>query len=281
MKLNKKITGLLAVLALATFALSACGAKQNDSSGDSKKLIIGASPTPHAEILNHVKADLKKEGYELEVKVFDDYVLPNKALEDGSIDANYFQHIPYLNLQIKENGYKFENAGAVHLEPIGIYSKDLKDIKDLKEGSTLITSNSQSDWGRIITILKEAGIVDVKEGVDLQTATFEDIEKNPKHLKFNHTLNPEVLTTAYKNNEAPLIAINSNFALTADLNPTKDALLLEKDNSPYVNVIAVREGDKDKPAVKALEKVLHKKEVQDWILKKWNGSVKPVAEDAK
>ncbi|MDR0922643.1 MAG: methionine ABC transporter substrate-binding protein [Lactobacillales bacterium] len=288
MKLNKKFVGLLSLLAVSVIALSACGSsKSKDTTSSTKKadsdstLIVGASATPHAEILEHVKPLLKEKGVNLEVKVFSDYILPNKALAEGDISANYFQHIPYFNQQVKENDYKFANAGAIHVEPMGLYSKSIKDIKDLKDGSTVITSNSSSDWGRIITILKDAGLVEVKDGVDLETATFEDITKNPKNLKFNHTLNPEVLTTAYENEEAPLVAINGNFAYAAGLNPLKDAVLLEKDNTPYVNIIAVRDEDKDSKAIKTLVEVLHEKEVQDWILEKWNGSVKPVAADAK
>jgi D-methionine transport system substrate-binding protein len=284
MKLTKRILTAFTLVGLLV-ALVACGSSDKKSEGkddsEKKTLLVGASPTPHAEILDHVKEAMKKEGYDLEVKVFDDYVLPNKALEDGSIDANYYQHIPYLNLQIKENGYKFENAGAVHLEPIGLYSKKIKDIKDLKDGATLITSNSPSDWGRIISILSDAGLVKVKEGVNLVDATFDDIVENPKHLKFKNDINPEVLTTVYNNDEAELVAINANFALNADLNPSKDAVLLESDNSPYVNVVAVREGEANDPRIKALIKVLHEKETQDWILQKWGGSVKPVAADAK
>jgi D-methionine transport system substrate-binding protein len=282
MKLNKKVLSLVTVLAVAVIGLAACGSKKDDSASKSSetKLIVGASPTPHAEILEHVKPILKEKGIDLQVKVFDDYILPNKALAAGDINANYFQHIPYYNQQVKENGYKFANAGAVHVEPMGLYSKQIKDIKDLKDGSTVITSNSSSDWGRIITILKDAGLVDVKAGTNLETATFDDITKNPKHLKFNHSLNPEVLTTAYKNNEAALIAINANFAFTAGLNPVKDAVLLEKDNTPYVNIVAVRAADKDNKAIKTLIEVLHQKDVQDWILQKWSGSVKPVPADA-
>lgn len=281
--MKKKLLGL-AVLAFATFGLVACGSGKDKINGgktygagkESSVLKVGASASPHAEILEQVKPILKKEGIDLEIIQFDDYILPNKNLAEGDIDANYFQHIPYFNLQVKENNYDFANAGGVHIEPMGLYSKRIDNIKDLKKGAKIITSNSESDWGRIITILKDADLVTVKDGVDLETATFEDIDKNPKELTFIHNINPEVLTTTYTNDEADLIAINANFAYGAGLNPLKDSVLLEKDNSPYVNIVAVRSEDKNNDKIKKLVDELHSKEIQDWILKKWDGSVKPV-----
>lgn len=219
---------------------------------------------------------LEKEGVNLEIKKFDDYVLPNKALADKDIDANYFQHKPFFEKAVKENDYKFTDAGAIHIEPMGLYSKKIKDIKDLKDGATIITSSSESDWGRIITILQDADLVKVKEGVDLETATFDDIAENPKKLKFDHSIDPALLATTYSNDEGDLVAINANFAYGAGLNPVKDAVLLEKDTSPYANILAVRTADKDDARIKKLVKVLHEKDVQDWILEKWDGSVKPV-----
>ncbi|MFV0560600.1 MAG: MetQ/NlpA family ABC transporter substrate-binding protein [Enterococcus sp.] len=283
--MKKKIFGFVTV-AVAVFGLAACGSSgsdsaSTDSSETSNVLKVGASPTPHAEILEHVKPLLEEEGVDLEIVKFDDYVLPNQSLEEGDIDANYFQHIPYLNKEIDEKGYDFVNAGAVHIEPMGLYSKTVKDIDDLKDGATIITSNSESDWGRIITILQDAGLVTVKEGTDLETATFDDIEENPKNLKFNHSIDPALLTSAYNNEEGDLVAINANFAYGADLNPSKDAVLLEDDNSPYVNVIATTSDKKDDKNIAKLIEVLHREDVQKWIDDKWGGSVKPVAADAK
>ncbi|MDT2675621.1 MetQ/NlpA family ABC transporter substrate-binding protein [Enterococcus dongliensis] len=278
--MKKKILGFAAAT-LLTIGLAACGNSGSDSADssskeESKTLVVGASPTPHAEILEHVKPLLEKEGVKLEIKKFDDYVLPNKALADGDIDVNYFQHKPFFNKAVKENDYKFSDVGAVHIEPMGLYSKKIKDIKELKNGATIITSNSESDWGRIITILQDADLVKVKEGVDLETATFEDIAENPKELKFEHSIDPALLATTYGNDEGDLVAINANFAYGAGLNPVKDAILLEKDTSPYANILAVRTEDKNDARVKKLVKVLHEKDVQDWILEKWDGSVKPV-----
>ena len=149
-----------------------------------------------------------------------------KLLENGDIDANYFQHIPYLNKQIADNGYDFVNAGAVHIEPMGLYSKRISDISELAEGATVITSNSESDWGRILTILQDAGVIKLKDGVDAETATFDDIAENPKNLEFKHDIDPSLLATAYQNDEADLVAINANFAFGIDLNPADDSVFI-------------------------------------------------------
>jgi len=283
----KKIFGIATTL-LLTAALAACGTGSNSGSsdssaaeGESTKLVIGASVTPHAEILEQAKPLLAEEGIDLEVKTFDDYVLPNKALENGDIDANYFQHIPYLNKQIADNGYDFVNAGAIHIEPMGLYSKRISDISELEDGATVLTSTSESDWGRILTILQDADLITLKDGVDTETGTFDDIAENPKNLEFKHDVDPSLLATAYQNDEADLIAINANFAFGIDLNPADDSVLLEADNSPYVNVIAVRSGDEDSDKIKKLIEVLHSDEIKDFVEKQWQGSVKIDDADAQ
>lgn len=283
----KKIFGIATTL-LLTAALAACGTGSNSGSsdssaaeGESTKLVIGASVTPHAEILEQAKPLLAEEGIDLEIKTFDDYVLPNKALENGDIDANYFQHIPYLNKQIADNGYDFVNAGAIHIEPMGLYSKRISDISELEDGATVLTSTSESDWGRILTILQDADLITLKDGVDTETATFDDIAENPKNLEFKHDVDPSLLATAYQNDEADLIAINANFAFGIDLNPADDSVLLEADNSPYVNVIAVRSGDEDSDKIKKLIEVLHSDEIKDFVEEQWQGSVKIVDADVK
>lgn len=284
----KKILGF-ATTVLLTAALAACGTGSNSSSSDSTtassgentKLVVGASVTPHAEILEQAKPLLAEEGIDLEIQTFDDYILPNKALENGDIDANYFQHIPYLNKQIADNGYDFVNAGAIHIEPMGLYSQRIDDIADLEDGATVITSNSESDWGRILTILQDADLITLKDGVDTETATFDDIAENPKNLEFKHDIDPSLLATAYQNDEADLVAINANFAFGIDLNPVDDSVLLEADNSPYVNVIAVRKGDENTDKIKTLVEVLHSDEIKDFVDQEWQGSVKIVDADAQ
>lgn len=273
---KSKIFGIILTLGLVG-TLAACGNGGKDSKkSDEDTLKIGASNVPHAEILEHVKPILEKEGVKLDIKTYTDYVIPNKALADGEIDANYFQHIPYFKNQVKENNYKFENAGEIHIEPLGLYSKRVKDLKDVKEGATVIVSNSQTDWGRVISILQDAGLVKVKKGVDITTATFDDIAENPKKLKFTYESDPALMTTFLDNDEGDLIAINSNFAVDAGLDPLKDAVALEKTSSPYANIIAVRSEDKDNPRIKKLVKVLKSEDVKKWILDKWKGAVVPV-----
>lgn len=278
--MKKKIFGFAAAV-LLTVGLTACGTggekKDSDSAkGGEETLVVGASVSPHAEILKEAQPLLEKEGVKLEIKTFTDYVLPNKLLAEKELDANYFQHVPYFNQQVKEHKYKFANAGAIHIEPMGLYSQNIKSVDDIKDGTTVITSNSSSDWGRILTILQDAGLIKLKDGVNTETATFDDVAENPKNLKFKHDIDPGVLVPTYKNEPDFLVAINANFALSADLNPEKDALLLEKDNSPYANIIAVREGDEKKDAVKKLVKVLHSDEIKKFVDEKWKGSVKIV-----
>ena len=281
--MKKKLFGF-GLVALLAVGLVACGGNKDKEgtagSGkeENKTIVVGASPTPHAEILEEAKPLLKEKGYDLEVTVFQDYVLPNKALAEKELDANYFQHIPYLEKEIADKGYDFVNAGSIHLEKMAFYSKSLKDISELKDGDTVLVSNSQTDWGRVITMLQDADLVKVKDGVDLVNATFDDITENPKNLKFKYDVDPAILTTAYQNDEAALIGINANFAENIGLNPEKDGLLVEKDNSPYANVIAVRSEDKDSEKTKALVEVLHSKEIQDFIKEKWNGTISPVSE---
>ncbi|WP_297079335.1 MetQ/NlpA family ABC transporter substrate-binding protein [uncultured Enterococcus sp.] len=282
--MKKKLLGFVTI-AVAVVGLAACGNSSSDDTSkgnsDDKVLKVGASATPHAEILEQAKPILKKEGIDLQIQIFDDYVLPNKALAAGDIEANYFQHIPYLNKANKDNGFDLVNAGAVHLEPMGLYSQRIKDIKDLKDGATIITSNSESDWGRILTILEDNELIKLKDGVDKETATFDDIAENPKDLKFKHDIDPSLLAATYKNDEADLVAINANYALGIDLVPAKDAVLLEKDNTPYVNIIAVRKGDENEDKIKKLIEALHSEDVEKYVQDKWNGSIKIVPADSK
>ena len=279
--MKRKVFGII-LCTLLGVSLVACGSQKESkesTQGKSKltELKIGASPTPHAEILEHVKPELEKEGIKLAIVPFEDYIMPNKALAENEIDANYFQHIPFFDKSVKENDYDFANAGGVHIELMALYSKRLKNITDLKKGGTVLTSNSEADWGRILTILTDAKLIELKDGVDPLTATFEDVVSNPKQLKFKHDVNPELLTTAYNNDEADLIAINANFVTDLGLSPVEDGLLVEKNNSPYANIVAVRSEDKNKAEIKKLMEVLHSKETQDWISEKWQGRITPVS----
>lgn len=274
----KKITGLLGAGVLA-LSLAACGNGENEAGGKgNKELVVGASNVPHAVILEEAKPLLKKEGIDLKIVKFQDYVLPNKALESKELDANYFQHIPYLESQMKDNGYKFENAGGIHIEPIGVYSQKYKSLDDLPKGGTIIMSSSVADHGRMLSLLQQEGLIKIAEGVDPTTATIKDIAENPKNLKFRADVEAGLLPKVYQNKQGDAVLINTNYAIDAGLNPMKDAIALEGKESPYVNIIAVREGDKDKKEIKALVKVLHSKEIQDFIIEKYEGAVVPVSE---
>ncbi|QZY86151.1 MetQ/NlpA family ABC transporter substrate-binding protein [Exiguobacterium acetylicum] len=276
MKVWKKFVGTAAVSVLA-ISLAACGEKSSGSGSDDKTLVIGASNVPHAEILQHVKKEYEAKGYKLEIKKFQDYVLPNKALAAKEIDANYFQHVPYLEQQEKENkSYKFANAGGVHVEPLGIYSKKYKSLDKLPNGATILTSSNVAERGRVLTFLQNEGLIKLKDGKTTD-AQLGDIAENPKKLKFKTNIEASLLPQAYKNNEGDAVLINTNYAIDNGLNPLKDAIASEDESSPYVNIIVTRDGDEKDKRVTALLDVLHEKKNQDWILDKYKGAVVPVS----
>jgi D-methionine transport system substrate-binding protein len=279
----KKYWSLLVVLTLSLL-LAACGTSKEEGKGgaegekESKKIVVGASNVPHAEILEEAAPLLKEKGIELEIVPYQDYIMPNKALDEGELDANYFQHIPYLESQIKENGYDFVNAGGIHIEPIGVYSKKYKSLEELPEGAQIIMSSSVADHGRILSMLEAKGLITLKEGIDKTTATVDDIVENKKNLKFKTDIEASLLPQVYENNEGDAVLINSNYAIDAGLNPVEDSIAIEDSQSPYVNVIAVRKGDETREEIKALVEVLHSKEIQEFIKKQYKGAVVPVSE---
>ena len=273
--------GLLAALFII-FAgvLAACGSSSNEGDKDSKVITVGATPTPHAEILEEAKPLLKEKGYELKIKNFTDYKLINKALATKDLDANYFQHVPYLEQEMKENkDYDLVNVGAVHLEPFGIYSKKYKSLKDLPDGAKIIMSNNAAEQGRMLAMLENAGLIKLKSGIEKVDATVKDITENKKNLKIKNDVAPEMTAKAYEANEADAVFINVNYAIQNKLNPKTDSIELEspKDN-PYANIIAVRKGDEDSDKVKALMEVLRSDDIKKFIDKKYKGSVISVSE---
>nr|WP_295971870.1 MetQ/NlpA family ABC transporter substrate-binding protein [uncultured Bacillus sp.] len=280
---------LLILTCFLALVLAACGAADDkegavggddadkDKAAETVKLTIGASNVPHAEILEKAKPILEKKGIELDIVPFQDYVLPNKALESKELDANYFQHIPYFELQIKENHYDFVNAGGIHIEPIGIYSKKYKKLSDLPNGATVIISNSVADHGRALSLLENEGLLTLKEGIDKTAATLDDIAENKKNLKFDTEYAPELLPQIYNNNEGDIVLINSNFAIDNGINPLEDAIAIEDEKSAYVNIIVVRKGDENRKEIKTLVDVLHSKEIQDFIIDEYKGAVVPVS----
>ncbi|WP_100332189.1 MetQ/NlpA family ABC transporter substrate-binding protein [Bacillus xiapuensis] len=269
--------------ASVVLALAACGGsdekeKGKSEGGNDKELVVGASNVPHAAILKEAQPLMKEKGYDLKIETFQDYILPNKALDEGSLDANYYQHIPFLENQKKEHGYKFENAGGIHIEPIGVYSKKYKSLDELPKGAKILLSSSVADHGRVLTLLEKEGLIKLKDGVKKEEATIEDIAENKKDLAFDYNFEPSFLPQAYNNGEGDAVVINSNFAIDNGLDPMKDSIVIEDKESPYVNVVAVRSGDESSDKIKALIEVLRSKEIQDFIKKEWNGAVVPVSE---
>lgn len=242
-------------------------------------LKISATLDPHSRILEKAKEILaSKYHVDLEIQVLDDYFIFNKALDAEEVDANYFQHRPFFQDELKANNYKLKEVAAIHIEPFGFYSKRIKDISELKEGDTLVISNSVSDYGRILSILENAGLLELASDKDRQSLTLEDISKNPLHLTFKE-VKPELLSLALENDEGALVAINGNYAIQAGLSPAKDAVLLEKasQDNPYVNIVVVKEGHENEEKIKALVEVLTSKEIKDFIHATYaDGSVIPV-----
>ncbi|WP_062514188.1 MetQ/NlpA family ABC transporter substrate-binding protein [Halobacillus sp. KGW1] len=276
--MKKWSLGLLAIL--FTVVLSACGSSDEES-GDSNEIKVGASSVPHAEILEEAKPLLEEEGITLTIETYQDYILPNKDLDEGRIDANYFQTIPYMELQEKDNDYDFVNLGGIHIEPMGIYSQKYDDIKDVEDGTTLVMSRSISDHGRILALLEREGLIKLDENVEKVDAQVDDIVENPKNIKFDSGVDAANLPETYKREEEVLVAINTNYAIEAGLDPQEDSLILESPDSPYVNVIAANSDDKDNEALKKLVEVLHSDEIQTFIEEEYDGAVVPVKEDSE
>jgi len=246
-------------------ALTASFAQANE------KLVVAATPIPHAEILELVKPTLAKEGVDLEIKVFTDYVQPNTQVAEKRLDANYFQTLPYLENFNKGKGTNLVTVIGVHVEPIGGYSKKIKNISELKDGATVAIPNEGSNAGRALLLLQKNGLITLKDPTNA-LATPKDIASNPKNLKFKElesALLPRVL------DQVDLDLINTNYALEAGLNPARDALIIEDAKSPYVNFLVARPDNKDSAAIQKLAKALTSPQVKAFIEKKYNGAVVP------
>ena len=220
-----------------------------------EKVVVGATQVPHAEILEVVKPKLAKEGVELDIKVFSDYVQPNLQLADKQLDANFFQHKPYLDSFNKDRKATLVPVALVHVEPFGGYSKKIKSLSDLKDGATVAIPNDPSNGGRALVLLQKQGVIKLKDPANI-LATAADVVENPKKLKFRE-----------------LALINTNYALEAGLVPTKDALFIEGADSPYANVLVTRSDNKDAPGIKKLVDALHSPEVKTFIQEKYKGAV--------
>lgn len=236
-----------------------------------EKLVVGATPVPHAEILELIKPELAKEGVDLEIKVFTDYVQPNVQLNEKRLDANYFQTKPYLDGFNKGKGAHLVTGVGVHVEPFGGYSKKYKSLADLPEGATIAIPNEGSNAGRALLLLQKAGLITLKNPTDA-LATPKDIATNTKKFKFRE-LESAVLPRVL--DQVDLDMINTNYALEAKLSPKKDALILEGSDSPYVNYLVTREDNAHTDAINKLSKALTSQQVKDFINKKYDGAVLP------
>ena len=250
---------LLALAALSVFAVQA------------EPLTVAATPVPHAEILEFLKPALAEQGVELDVKVFTDYVQPNVQVAEGRLDANFFQHQPYLDEFNKTKGTTLISVAGVHIEPFGAYSSKIKQLDDLKNGASVVIPNDATNGGRALLLLQTAGVIKLKEGAGI-TATPRDIAENPKEIKVREL---EAATLPRVLNQVDLALINTNYALEAGLNPNKDALVIEGADSPYVNILVTREDNQHAEAVQKLVKALHSDEAKAFINEKYKGAVVP------
>lgn len=264
-----KIFKTLSLVLALVLSLSACG--QTKKAEETNILKIGATPVPHVELLNFVKDDLAKEGVELEIIEFTDYVQPNVLLSDKELDANFFQHEPYLNSFVNDKGLDLVSVAKIHVEPLGLYSKKYTDLKDIPNGATITIPNDPTNEGRALILLANAGIIELKADAGLEATEF-DIASNPKNLTFKAIEAPQLPRTL---DDVDASVINTNFALEAELNPVKDSLLLEGQDSPYSNILVTRNDNKEDEKIQKLIKALQSEKTKKFIEEKYNGAVVP------
>ena len=280
-KTLRKLFAAALVGALSVSMHAGCGSSKGDSKKDSaenKTIKVAASATPHAEILEYAKTALKEKGYDLEVTIFDDYVKPNEVVESGEFDANYFQHEPYLNSFNEEKGTHLVIAGKIHYEPFGIYPGTKKSLDDIADGDTIAVPNDTTNEARALLLLQDNGIIKLKDGAGIN-ATVNDIEENPHNIEI---VELEAAQVARVVDETSFVVLNGNYALQAGFSVSKDALAYETSDSEaaktYVNVIAVKEGNENNEAIKALVDVLKSDDVKKYINDTYDGAVLPYEE---
>ncbi|UHA74609.1 MetQ/NlpA family ABC transporter substrate-binding protein [Paenibacillus sp. 481] len=275
----KKWTFVLTLVTLIGL-LAACGSKPeagtepgkdaaSGSAGATTKLVVGASPIPHAEILKHIAPKLKEQGVELEVKEYTDYVMPNVQLHEKQLDANFFQHKPYMDDQVAKNKYDLVAVANIHVEPFGAYSKKITKVDELQDGATVAIPSDATNGGRALLLLQKQGLIKLKDGVTLN-ATVRDIAENKKNLNFKE-LEAAMLPRAV--DDFDLALINTNYALQAQLDPKKALFIEESLNSPYSNIITTRSDNKDSDAIKKLLAALQSEDVKTFINDKYNGAI--------
>ncbi len=293
--MKKRVTAVILTAALAVAALAGCGntatsepaaeatesasttaaQEAENTSSEDKTITVAASATPHAEILEQAKSILAEQGWDLQVTVFDDYVQPNNVVESGDFDANYFQHIPYLESFNEEHGTHLVNAGGIHYEPFGIYPGTKSSLDDLSSGDVIAVPNDTTNEARALLLLQDNGILTLKDGVGLE-ATVNDIVENPKDVKIQELAAEQV---ARVREEVAFVVLNGNYALQAGLSVGKDAIKFETSDSEaaktYVNVIAVKEGNENSDKIKALVSALKSDEIKKYINDTYDGAVIP------
>ena len=266
----KKLVTVIALALALTLSLTACGSKNND-----KTIVVGATPAPHAQILEIAKEILAKDGYTLEIREFDDYVLPNEAVEDGSILANYFQHITYMNDFNEGSGTHLVSVAGIHYEPFGLYAGKCSSLADLPDGAQIAVPNDGTNEARALLLLEQEGLIKLKEGVGL-SATKSDIAENPHNYEIIE-LEARLLPTTLQ--DVDVAVINGNYAIDAGLK-VSEALAVEAAGGTaaeaYVNVLAVKAGNENNEAVQALVKALQSEEVRNFILSTYDGAVVPL-----
>ena len=266
---------LIAAALTGALVLGTVGTSVVFAADDDKTITVAASETPHSEILEQAKPILEEEGYDLEVTVFDDYVRPNEVVESGEFDANYFQHIPYLDQFNEEKGTHLVNAGGIHYEPFGIYPGTKDSLDDLEDGDSIAVPNDTTNEARALLLLQDNGIITLKDGAGLN-ATVKDIAENPHNVEIVELEAAQVPRTLP---EVSFGVLNGNYAMEAGLTVADDALLYESDDSEaaatYVNVIAVKEGNENLPKIKALVDTLKSDEIKQFINDNYNGGVIP------
>ena len=271
----KRVAALGLVTVLGLGSLGGCSTSSTSSSDD-KVIKVAASATPHAEILEQAKDALAKKGYTLEITVFDDYVQPNNVVESGEFDANYMEHVPYLESFNEEQGTHLVSVGGVHYEPFGIYAGKKSSLDDIESGDTIAIPNDTTNEARALLLLQDNGLLTLKDGAGL-TATVNDIVDNPYNLKFEE-LEAAQISRVIK--EVDYVVLNGNYALAAGLSVGKDALAAESKDSEaaqtYVNVIVVKEGNEDNEGIKALVEVLQSEEISNYINETYDGAVVPI-----
>jgi lipoprotein, YaeC family len=268
----KKLLSVLALIAIMA-TLAGCGGQKAaaPAPAEKKSIKVGVTNGPHAEIMEAVKKVAAKDGLEIQIVEFSDYMTPNIALSQGDIDANSYQHQPFLDAQIKDRRYEIVSIGKTVIFPMGIYSKKVKDLASLESGATVGIPNDPSNGGRALLLLAKAGLITLKPGAGI-TASVADIATNPKNIKIKELDAAQIPRSL---DDLDAAAVNTNYAIVAGLVPTRDAIAIEDADSPYANVIAVRTKDKDNAAFQKLLKAYHSPEVKQWIKDKYQGTFVP------